>query len=148
MRAQMREKAAASKLRKENIPTNSNSQSSLMSNSQSSLMSAGKRNLPSVQSALVPDTLGATIKQGFLKKAKVSKVSSPMDTYEISDREDSDTDDSGDSDDEKKAPGKKVRLCWFRDLYASLMSSSLSVCTSDPIMGIKISFVQSPRAPV
>ena len=98
MRAQMREKAAASKFRKENIPANNNSQSSLMS--------AGKRNLPCAQSDILQDTLVSTIKQGFVKKAKVS---SPLDTYEISDREDSDTDDSDDSDDENRGQGKKVR---------------------------------------
>mmetsp|Transcript_97615 Transcript_97615/g.146272 ORF Transcript_97615/g.146272 Transcript_97615/m.146272 type:complete len:592 (-) Transcript_97615:4-1779(-) len=109
MRAQMREKAAASKLRKENIPANSNKLRKenipTNSNSQSSLMSSGKRNLPSAQSEFVPDMLGATVKQGFLKKAKVS---SPLDTYEISDREDSDTDDSDGSDDENNGAGKKI----------------------------------------
>jgi hypothetical protein len=93
--AQMREKAAAAACRKENIPAN---QPSLTNNT-------GKRNLPSSQYDVIPDPLGGTLKQGFLKKAKIS---SPLDTYEISDREDSDTDDSGESDGENEKQKKKV----------------------------------------
>jgi hypothetical protein len=104
--AQMREKAAAAAaLRKENIPVNSN---------QPMITSTGKRNLPTSHYDSVPDSLGSTLKQGFLKKAKVAKVASPMDTYEISDREDSDTDDSGDSDSETEKQKKKVRESVFQ----------------------------------
>jgi hypothetical protein len=104
--AQMREKAAAAAaLRKENIPGNSN---------QPMITSTGKRNLPTSHYDSVPDSLGATLKQGFLKKAKVAKVASPMDTYEISDREDSDTDDSGESDSETEKQKKKVRESVFQ----------------------------------
>lgn len=99
--AQMREKAAANAaFRKENVPAN-----------QSSLTSTGKRNLQSSQCELAPDPLGGTIKQGFTKKAKVA---SPLDTYEISDREDSDTDDSDESDAENEKKKKKVSLGLIR----------------------------------
>ena len=58
-----------------------------------------------------PDPLAATIKQGAPIRAVIQ---SPMDTYEISDREDSDTDDSDDSDDENEKQKKKV--CWNLEL--------------------------------
>ena len=58
-----------------------------------------------------PDPLAATIKQGAPIRAVVQ---SPMDTYEISDREDSDTDESDDSDDENEKQKKKV--CWNLEL--------------------------------
>lgn len=98
--AQMREKA----LRKENVPANSNLVSSA---------SQVKRALPLNQSN-IQDTLGNTMKSGLgstlkygMASSKVPKVASPMDTYEISDREDSDS-DASDSDDEKKK--KKIPL--------------------------------------
>ena len=97
--AQMREKAAAAAaLRKENI--SANQQHTL------NTTGTGKRNLPVWNADAIPDALGGTIQQGFMKKAKVA---SPLDTYEISDREDSDTDDDSDSENEnQKKPKKKV----------------------------------------
>ena len=114
MRAQMREKAAAAskQARKENIPSNSNT-TPQPSSFMKTTSSTGKRALPSSLQAdgmAHGDMLGTTLKQGFLKKAKVA---SPMSTYEISDREDSDTDDSDDSDDESRGNGKKVRKINF-----------------------------------
>jgi hypothetical protein len=97
--AQMREKAAAAAMRKENVSANSNQmQTSLATGT-------GKRNLPSSHSNdLATDALGSTLKQGFSKKPKVA---SPMDTYEISDREESDS-DSSDSESESEKHKKKV----------------------------------------
>ena len=95
--AQMREKAAAAAaLKKENIHSNK---------SHLAMNSSGKRILPVSNFDSNSDPLGGTIKQGFMKKAKIS---SPLDTYEISDREDSDTDD--DSDVENERQKKKVRI--------------------------------------
>ncbi len=67
----------------------------------------------------VQDSLGATLKQAPLIK-KPSKVLAPMDTYEISDREDSDTDDS-DSESENEKAKKKIPVWAQRtNLYAAL----------------------------
>ena len=103
--AQMREKA----LRKENVPANQ-----LMSSSNTT----GKRTLPLSQS-VVPDSLGTTMKSGLgstsnygTSSFKKPKVASPMDTYEISDREDSDT-DSGSEDEGEKKTKKKIPI-WAR----------------------------------
>jgi hypothetical protein len=97
--AQMREKAAAAALRKENMSSNHNMQTSLAG--------TGKRNLPSSHCGDTSnDTLGNTLKQGFSKKPKVD---SPMDTYEISDREESDS-DSSDSESENDKQKKKIPI--------------------------------------
>lgn len=101
--AQMREKtAAAAALRKENVPSNSNTQSVFSS--------TGKRNLPTTQTGMAPDPLEATVKPAVMKKPKVAPPADTYDTYEISDREDSDTDDSDASDDENHKQKKKVRF--------------------------------------
>jgi Inner centromere protein, ARK binding region len=98
---QMREKAAAAAAaamssKKENAPTMS----------KSTVASAGKRHLP-LHTNSRPDPLGATLKQqpSILKKPR--DVQSPVDTYEISDREDSETDDS-DSEAENDKQKKKI----------------------------------------
>lgn len=97
----MREKAAAAAMRKENVSSNSNQMQTSMGSG-----GTGKRTLPSSQSntSSSNDTLGSTVKQGFSKKPKVA---SPMDTYEISDREESDC-DSSDSDSESEKQKKKI----------------------------------------
>eukprot|EP00980_Cylindrotheca_fusiformis_P010430 scaffold2315_cov113-Cylindrotheca_fusiformis.AAC.23 len=97
--AQMREKAAAA-AKKENVSTNSNQ----LQPSQPS--STGKRTLPSSQmkQATNDTTVGSTLKQGFSKKPKVT---SPMETYEISDREESEC-ESSDSDSENEKQKKKI----------------------------------------
>lgn len=99
--AQMREKA----LRKENNNVNQPLTSSSM---------IAKNNFP-LAHALVPDGLGSTLKNGLgttlkygLSASKAAKPATPpMDTYEISDREDSDTDDS-DSEAENEKKKKKI----------------------------------------
>ena len=85
--------------------------------------SNGKRHLPLTNNSnvnnAVTDSLGATLKQAPLIK-KPSKVLPPMDTYEISDREDSDTDDS-DSECENEKAKKKIPVWAQRtNLYAAL----------------------------
>lgn len=97
--AQMREKAAAAQ------PT---SYKKAFASSTSKLTTASKMSQKSnnpFASSSVPDSLGTTLKQfpSFKKKT----VQSPMDTYEISDREDSDSDDS-DSESENDKRGKKI----------------------------------------
>ncbi|MGK3743784.1 MAG: hypothetical protein ACI8RD_001708 [Bacillariaceae sp.] len=126
----MREKAAA--LAHKNKMTNSVSKTVI----KTTMGSTNKRNLPFTNSSNtsniaahdplgatlkqggVNDSLGATLKQGALLKK--SKVMSPMDTYEISDREDSDTDDS-DSDSENEKTKKKIPTWALRaNLYPAL----------------------------
>jgi len=108
---QMREKAAARAF--QNKITNSVSKTGL-----------SKCHLPLTNNSnnsnnTVPDSLGATLKQPRLIK-KPSKVLSPMDTYEISDREDSETDDS-DSESENEKPKKKIPTWAQRaNLYSAL----------------------------
>lgn len=86
--------------------------------------SSSKRYLPFTNNSNnsnnnVPDILGATLKQPQLIK-KSSKVFSPMDTYEISDREDSETDDS-DSESENEKQKKKIPVWAQRsNLYSAL----------------------------
>jgi len=88
--AQMREKA----LRKENVPANHNFGTTSSS-------SAVKRAFP-LSHAMVPDSLGTTLKSGLGSTLKYGSSASkqfkasprPLETYEISDREDSDSDDS------------------------------------------------------
>jgi hypothetical protein len=69
-----------------------------------------KRHLP--LPVMVHDSLGATLKQSM--SIKKFKVESPMDTYEISDREDSETDDS-DSEAENDRKKKKIPTWALRD---------------------------------
>ena len=102
---QMREKAAARAFQNKISTSVSKTGSTTMSTS------SNKRHLPfknnsNYSNNTVPDSLGATLKQPALIK-KPSKVLSPMDTYEISDREDSETDDS-DSEAENDKPRKKI----------------------------------------
>mmetsp|Transcript_45738 Transcript_45738/g.51577 ORF Transcript_45738/g.51577 Transcript_45738/m.51577 type:complete len:662 (-) Transcript_45738:158-2143(-) len=128
---QMREKAAAlayknkttnsiskpgtavmgSTTNKRNLPFTNNSNTSNIISAQDYLGTTLKQ-------GAVPDSLGATLKQGVLLKK--SKLMSPMDTYEISDREDSDTDDS-DSDSENEKQKKKIPTWAMRaNLYPAL----------------------------
>ena len=115
---QMREKAAARAF--QNKTTNSVSKAVTTAMTTSS----NKRHLPFTNNSnnsnnTVPDSLGATLKQAPLIK-KPSKVLSPMDTYEISDREDSDTDDS-DSESENDKQKKKIPTWAQRaNLYSAL----------------------------
>ena len=115
---QMREKAAARAF--QNKAANSVSKTG----SKAMTTSSTKRHLPLTNNSnhsnsAVPDVLGATLKQPQLMK-KPSKVLSPMDTYEISDREDSDTDDS-DSDSENEKAKKKIPSWAQRgNLYSAL----------------------------
>ena len=128
---QMREKAAARAFQNKTTNTASKTTAAPMA------LSSNKRHLPLTNNSNhsntnVLDPLGATLKQKnlldplgatlkqvpFMKKP--SKVTSPMDTYEISDREDSETDDSdSDSDNEK---GKKKIPSWAQrsSLYSAL----------------------------
>ena len=95
--AQMREKAAATMtLKKDHVSTTT----------KPVLSSAGKRHLP-LNTSNQTDPMGTTLKQqvSVLKTAK--EVQSPVDTYEISDREDSGTDDS-DSEAENDKQKKKI----------------------------------------
>jgi hypothetical protein len=110
----MREKAAAaSVVRKENVPANT-------------------RNLP-MSNTNVPDSLGSTLKQGLgttLKTGfslKNSKVSSPMDTYEISDREDSGTDES-DSEAENEKQKKKIPMWAKRENLLPALEEQYNGC--------------------
>jgi hypothetical protein len=112
----MREKAAARAF--QNKITNSVSKTG----SKAMSTSSHKRHLPLTNhsnhsNSTVPDSLGATLKQHSVIK-KPSKVLSPMDTYEISDREDSDTDDS---ESESDKPKKKIPTWAQRtNLYSAL----------------------------
>jgi hypothetical protein len=90
----MREKAAAA-YRKEDTKA-------LM---QSSSSENGNPHASSVDVMQQQNTFGSAIKQASIKLAQAR---SPLDTYEISDREDSDTDDSDDSDEENEKQKKKV----------------------------------------
>lgn len=111
---QMREKAAARAF--QNKITNSASKIG-----SKPLTASNSRNLPFANNSnnTVSDSLGATLKQPSLVK-KPLKVLSPMDTYEISDREDSETDDS-DSESENDKPKKKIPTWAQRaNLYSAL----------------------------
>lgn len=114
----MREKAAARAF--QNKTTNSISKTG----PQTMTTSNSKRNLPFTNnsnhsSSTVQDSLATTLKQPQLIK-KPSKVLSPMDTYEISDREDSETDDS-DSEAENDRAKKKIPTWAQRsNLYSAL----------------------------
>ena len=82
-----------------------------------------------------PDPLAATIKQAAPVRAPIL---SPMDTYEISDREDSDTDDSDDSDDENEKQKKKVRETselLIRWMQLKIQTNIFSIHVIDPDMG-------------
>jgi hypothetical protein len=92
--AQMREKAAAA-YRKEDAKTLMQSSSSEYDNPYAS----------SVDVMQQQNTFGSAIKQASIK---ILQARSPLDTYEISDREESDTDDSDESDAENEKQKKKV----------------------------------------
>lgn len=115
---QMREKAAARAFQNKITNTASKTTTAPMT------ASTSKRHLPLTNNSNhsntdVSDPLGMTLKQAPLIK-KPSKVMSPMDTYEISDREDSDTDDS-DSDSDNEKMKKKVPIWAQRsNLYSAL----------------------------
>lgn len=94
---QMREKAAAT-------AAMSLKKGSATTTSKPVFSSAVKRHLPMKAISQV-DSLGATMKQQSSILKSIKDVQSPIDTYEISDREDSGTDDSDsevDSDKQKK----------------------------------------------
>jgi len=115
---QMREKAAARAF--QNKAANSVSKTG----SKTMTTSSNKRHLPLTNNSnhsnsAVPDVLGATLKQPQLMK-KPSKVLSPMDTYEISDREDSDTDDSDSESENEKAKKKIPSWAKRENLYSAL----------------------------
>lgn len=141
---QMREKAAALAYKSKLTPSVSKTGTT------KTLGSENKRNLPfsnssnnfniaaaqdslgtTLKQGTVYDTLGTTLKQGSVYDSlgttlkhgssfKESKVMSPMDTYDISDRENSDTDDS-DSDSENETQKKKVPKWALRaNLYPAL----------------------------
>lgn len=121
--AQMREKAAARAF--QNKASNSVSKTGAKTTTKAAAVaSSSKRYLPFTNNSNnsnnnVPDILGATLKQPQLIK-KSSKVFSPMDTYEISDREDSETDDS-DSESENEKQKKKIPVWAQRsNLYSAL----------------------------
>lgn len=117
----MREKAAARAF--QNKAANSVSKTG----SKTMTTSSNKRHLPLTNNSnhsnhsnsAVPDVLGATLKQPQLMK-KPSKVLSPMDTYEISDREDSDTDDSDSESENEKAKKKIPSWAQKANLYSAL----------------------------
>ncbi len=115
---QMREKAAARAFQNKLTTSVSKIGPSSLATSSS------KRHLPLTNNSnhsnnVVHDSLGATLKQAPLIK-KPAKVQSPMDTYEISDREDSDTDDS-DSESENEKAKKKIPTWALRaNLYSAL----------------------------
>jgi hypothetical protein len=94
--AQMREKAAAA-YRKEAVDPEKHSQ------------------------LRTPSDKSANLLEGSAKKAvqqqndKLPQVLSPLDTYEISDREDSDTDDNSESDSDNEKQKKKVCVIEFFD---------------------------------
>lgn len=97
----MREKAAAAamSLKKDKGLTTSTTSKPI-------LASAGKRHPPLKINSQQVDQLGATMKQQPSISKKPSDVQSPIDTYEISDREDSGTDDSGSESDNDKQKKK------------------------------------------
>mmetsp|Transcript_922 Transcript_922/g.1952 ORF Transcript_922/g.1952 Transcript_922/m.1952 type:complete len:625 (-) Transcript_922:170-2044(-) len=112
---QMREKAAARAF--QNKITNSVSKIG----SKPLSTSNNHRHLPFTNTSIntVSDSLGATLKQPPLIK-KPLKILSPLDTYEISDREDSETDDS-DSESDNDKPKKKIPTWAQRaNLYSAL----------------------------
>ena len=111
----MREKALGNTAsKKENMPAN---QPSLTA-------STRKRNLPSSQND-ISDPLGGTIKQGYMKKPKIA---SPLDTYEISDREDSDTDDDSDSEAHNSKQKKKIPEWAKRDNLMPALEAQYNGC--------------------
>lgn len=110
--SQMREKAAARAFQNK------------ITSSTPTTTSSNKRLLPLTNNSNhsntnAPDLLGATLKQAPSIK-KPLKAMSPMDTYEISDREDSETDDS-DSDSDNEKSKKKIPV-WAQkqNLYPAL----------------------------
>lgn len=109
---------------KRNLPFTNNSNNSNIAAMQDSLGTTLKQGMSydtlgtTLKQGPVYDSLGTTLKHGPLLKE--SKVMSPMDTYDISDRENSDTDDS-DSDSENEKQKKKVPTWALRaNLYPAL----------------------------
>lgn len=115
----MREKA----LRKENVPGNHNYGTTSSS-------SAAKRAFP-ISHAVVPDSLGTTLKTGLgLKNGlsaakKVKTPPKPMETYEISDREDSDSDDSEAENEKNK---KKIPAWAVKDMLLPALEAQYNGC--------------------
>jgi len=115
---QMREKAAARAFQNKLINSVSKTGPNTMTTSSS------KRHLPLTNNSnhsnnAVQDSLGATLKQAPLIR-KPSKALSPMDTYEISDREDSDTDDSDSEAENEKSKKKIPGWAQRTNLYSAL----------------------------
>lgn len=98
----MREKA----LRKENAPANH--QVVVAPTQTKRAFPLNQSNVADTLGATLKTGLGSTLKYGMSAAAKVAKVASPMETYEISDREDSDSDSDSDAENEKKK--KKIPL--------------------------------------
>lgn len=115
---QMREKAAARAFQNKLASSVTKTGPKIMTTS-SNKRHAPLANNSNNANSFVPDSLGATLKQAPSIK-KPLKLLSPMDTYEISDREDSETDDS-DSESENEKPKKKIPTWAQRaNLYAAL----------------------------
>ena len=116
---QMREKAAARAFQNKITNAASKTTTSSVSNA------TNKRHLPLTNNSnhsntCVSDPLATTLKQAPLIKKPPKVVMSPMDTYEMSDREDSDTDDS-DSDSDNERMNKKIPTWAQRsNLYSAL----------------------------
>ena len=120
--AQMREKAAANAL-KNGIAKLDMSSTAMGAKPSALAMSASKSVLGSAQNSnffqpskglLQQDTLSSsTLKKGpQVATWTKPKVQSPLDTYEISDREDSETDDDSDSESEVSSKPKKKIPVW------------------------------------
>lgn len=128
--AQMREKA----LRKENAPVNQ-----MHSHTNSS---AVKRAYPlshatasdSLGTTLMSGGLGSTLKFGGQTAKKVKAASPPMETYEISDREDSDSDDSEAENEKnkKQIPAWAKREMLLPALEAQYLGKGLDGGRLDP----------------
>lgn len=110
----MREKAAANAVKKDNpqltkvaVATTVATKPTAMAMAKSVLSSAQMSNPPFSQGS-VQDSLGSTLKRGQSSAWKRAKVQSPLDTYEISDREDSETDDSDSEAESSSKPKKKI----------------------------------------
>lgn len=98
--AQMREKAAAAA-----AAAGGNIQKKPFMGSSSKLAAVSSIKGPSAHpSGGVQDSLGSTLKKSAIKPIVKTKVHSPVDTYEISDREgsDSDSDSEAENDQQKK----------------------------------------------
>ncbi|KAG7347636.1 inner centromere protein containing ARK binding region [Nitzschia inconspicua] len=95
--AQMREKAAAAAQTQKKAFVGSTSKLTAASSNKGHIHFSGG----------VQDSLGATLKQPVTNPVVKPKVQSPMDTYEISDREGSDSDDS-DSEAENDQQKKRI----------------------------------------